>query len=169
MVKGAYAYSCDGSMKRGTAVPRPYLVRWSAKMRQRGISSAGGRLVRNANAKCDGKMQGGRSKPRPYRFKVIGSAAGDGGGGENFAEDGEDFGDAERLLEAARFVGTCRGWLNEIAGHVDNDGLRGAGGGENLLGGFVAGERVAVGNEVHVAQEDVVAAVAHELDSADGR
>ena len=60
------------------------------------------------------------------------------------------------------------GWLDEIAGHVNDDGLVGAGGGENLLRGFVAGERVAVGDEIDVAEQNVVAALANELDGADG-
>src|SRR5580698_7943693 len=91
---------------------------------------------------------------------------GEWGGGENVAEDGEDFGNAERLLEAAGFVGAGVGGIDEVAGHVDDDGFAGACGGENLSGGFVAGERVAVGGEIDVAEKNVVAAIANELDGA---
>src|ERR1700755_194524 len=64
-------------------------------------------------------------------FGGLGSVLGDWGGGEDVAEDGEDFGDAEGLLEAAGFVGTGGRWVDEVAGHVDDDGFAGTGGGED--------------------------------------
>src|SRR5580698_1476853 len=101
------------------------------------------------------------------RRSRIRSVLRDGGRREDFAEDGEDVGDAEWLLEAARLVGTGGLWLDEITGHVNDDGLVDAGGGEDLLGGFLSGERMTVGNEIDIAQENVVGAFAHELDGAD--
>src|SRR5262249_29655498 len=92
---------------------------------------------------------------------------GDWSRGENFAENREDFGNAERFLEAARFVRTGWCWLDEIAGHENDDGLVDAGGGEDLLRGFLASERMTVGDEIDIAKQDVVAAVADKLHGAD--
>ena len=94
---------------------------------------------------------------------------GDGRCREDFAEDGKDFGNAKRLLEAARFARAVGRRLDKIAGHVNDHGLVNAGGVEDLLRGFVAGERMAVGDKIDVAKQDVVAAFADKLNGADGR
>jgi hypothetical protein len=108
-VKGAYAYSRNADETRDL---------WSSDP--------------DAFERIDGQIEmeePSQDEWRSLRTRASDLVFGDWGGGENFAEDGEDVGDAERFLEAARLVRTGGLWLDKIAGHVNDDGFVDAGGG----------------------------------------
>ena len=84
--------------------------------------------------------------------------------GEDFAEEGEDFRDAEGLLEEQGFAtgGSFRARVGEVAGHVDEGGLgqaRGGYGFEQARGGFAAVHEVAAGGKMQVDEKNVVGRV----------
>jgi hypothetical protein len=87
-----------------------------------------------------------------------------GGGGEDFAEEGEDFGDAEGLLQEGGFAAgrSFRAGIGEVAGHVNDGGLGQAGGGygfEKARGGFAAVHEIAPGGKMQVDEKNVVGGV----------
>src|SRR5579872_216849 len=85
----------------------------------------------------------------------VGLVLGDRGRGEDFAEDGEDFGDAKWLLQPSRLVRAGGRRIDEISGHVNDDRLVRSGRRENLRRSFVSGERMPVGREIDIAQKNV--------------
>src|SRR5439155_24142991 len=79
---------------------------------------------------------------------------------EDFAEQGEDFRDAEGLLQQGGFPSgrSFRPGIAQVAAHVDDSGLRRTGGGEDLRGSFAAVDKKAARGEMHVAEKNVVRA-----------
>src|SRR5579859_1627210 len=83
------------------------------------------------------------------------------GGGKYFAEQGEDFGDAEGLLQERGFTGrgSFRAGVGQVAGHVNHGGLRQAGssyGFEQAGGGFAAVHEVAACGKMQVDEQNFV-------------
>src|SRR5215472_2739837 len=77
---------------------------------------------------------------------------------EDFAEQGKDFRDAEGLLQEGGFPSgrSFRPGIGQVAGHVDEGGLRRSGGGEDLRGGFAAVDKKAARGKMQVAEKNVV-------------
>src|SRR5437870_3247515 len=69
---------------------------------------------------------------------------------EDFAEQGEDFRDAEGLLQQGGFPSgrSFRPGIAQVAAHVDDSGLRRTGGGEDLRGSFAAVDKKAARGEI---------------------
>ena len=77
---------------------------------------------------------------------------------EDFAEQGQDFRDAEGLLQEGGFPSdrSFRPGIGQVAGHIDEGGFRRSGGGQDLRGGFAAVDKKAACGKVQVAEKNVV-------------
>src|SRR5215472_3570483 len=77
---------------------------------------------------------------------------------EDFAEQGKDFRDAEGLLQEGGFPSgrSFRPGIGQVAGHVDEGGLRRSGGGEDLRCGFAAVDKKAARRKMQVTEKNVV-------------
>ena len=84
-------------------------------------------------------------------------------------EEGEDFGDAEGLLEVpdglAGGGGMGRAGFDQVAGHVDEGGLRRGKGAEDALGGR-APTAATVVREVQIAEKDIIGVAGAERERA---
>ena len=79
---------------------------------------------------------------------------------EDFAEQREDFRDAEGLLQEAGCPPrrSFRAGIGQLTAHIDDSGLRRTGGGEDLRGSFAAVDKKAARREMQIAEKNVVRA-----------